>query len=230
MQYGLKMLVVSIPLVLSYSATAGADAHTDDATASENTHCLSGCPSGAPSSNIVLSRDIYTLSNNGSTKLAQWVAYVITTQTIGKSPKRVWRRDPDLPADQTLSPDDYKGANAALAVDRGHQVPLASFAGTDDWKETNYLSNITPQKSALNQGAWVKLETAARTLAQSGVSVFALSGPLFETDMPSLPADDSVTLPSGYWKILAITDGNTIEAAAFVCCRNSPSMLTFASN
>ena len=134
MQYGLKMLVVSIPLVLSYSATAGADAHTNDAITTESTHCLSGCPSGAPSSNIVLNRDIYTLSNNGSTKLAQWVAYVITTQTIGKSPKRVWRRDPDLPADETLSPDDYKGANAALAVDRGHQVPLASFAGTDDWK------------------------------------------------------------------------------------------------
>ena len=61
-------------------------------------------------------------------------------------------------------PDDYTGANAALGTDRGHQAPLASFAGTDHWRDTNVLSNITPQASALSQGPWARLETRVRDL------------------------------------------------------------------
>ena len=110
--------------------------------------CLYGCPSGSPATNDVVIRDIYILSSNDTTKFADWVAYRVTESTIGATAGRVWKPDPWLADTETLEPKDYKGAFAALKTDRGHQTPLASFTSTPNWEATNYLSNITPQKSA----------------------------------------------------------------------------------
>ncbi len=112
-------------------------------------NCVYDCPTGATGQE--LERSIYTLSNNATTKFADWVAYNVTSETIdGPTRSRYWKADPDLDSDDTLEPDDYTDANAILATDRGHQVPLASFSNTDDWAMLNYLSNITPQSSTLN--------------------------------------------------------------------------------
>ena len=116
--------------------------------------CLNGCPKGAPATNRTINRTIYILNNNGERKFADWVAYRVTRDTIGSTKRRAWRKDPDLPANETLSPLDYRSAREALKVDRGHQAPLASFTGHSDWKLLNFLSNITPQIMDLNEGAW----------------------------------------------------------------------------
>jgi endonuclease G len=134
-------------------------------------HCLMSCPSGAPSTNQIIAREIYTLSNNGSRKFADWVAYAVTASSIGPTRPRDWKPDPLLAADATLEPEDYAEANATVGTDRGHQAPLASFTGTTHWKDTNLLSDITPQKADLNQGPWERLESAERALPrQSGVA------------------------------------------------------------
>jgi endonuclease G, mitochondrial len=122
-------------------------------------HCLYGCPIGAPAANDIAVREIYTLSSNDLTRMADWVAYRITTETIAKSKgTRQWQPDPWLAADETLKPTDYDDASAALHIDRGHQAPLAAFSGSPNWADTNFLSNITPQGSALNEGSWQWLE------------------------------------------------------------------------
>ena len=180
--------------------------------------CLHGCPNGSPETNDVIIRSIYILSSNDTTKFADWVAYLVTKDSIGKTQKRVWRADPWLADNETLEPKDYKGAFAALKTDRGHQAPLASFTNTPNWEVTNYLSNITPQKSALNQGSWVKLENAVRSLAKQPETdaVYVMTGPLYERVMPSLPnADESHRVPSGYWKIIATKKEERIKIAAF---------------
>jgi endonuclease G len=114
-------------------------------------NCSIGCPSGGGTQTLY--RQAYTLNNNGSTKFANWVAYKITKQTSASGRPRNWKTDPDVPADETLSPADYSGANVVLRMDRGHQANLASMGGVSDWQTLNYLTNITPQKSDLNQGA-----------------------------------------------------------------------------
>lgn len=182
-------------------------------------HCLYGCPKGPTEARDLVIRQIYLLSANNETKLADWVAYRVTPETIGSQSTRNWRRDPWLAPDETLSPGDYRGAHAALGTDRGHQAPLAALAGTPDWAETNYLSNITPQAADLNRGAWVRLEAAVRDLAREEdvEAVYVMTGPLFETPMPPLPeAGREHRVPSGYWKIVALAEGEDVLAAAFV--------------
>ena len=88
---------------------------------------FAACPSGSPITNDIVIRDIYILSSNDATKFADWVAYRVTREAIGRSESRNWKSDPWLADNETLEPPDYTGANAALGTDRGHQAPLASF-------------------------------------------------------------------------------------------------------
>lgn len=183
-------------------------------------HTLLGVPLGTPGANKLIVRPIYAMSNNSETKFADWVAYRLDSECVSGDVKtqRQWKADPALDDGETLEPSDYKGAPATLNIDRGHQAPLASFKGTKWWHQTNYLSNITPQRSDLNQGPWKLLEDAERELARELV-VYVITGPLYEREMPNMPgADESHQVPSGYWKIIAIEGcGNTsIQLAAFI--------------
>ncbi len=191
------------------------------AAGAQAANCVYGCPTGKSGQQVT--RSIYTLNNNATTKFADWVAYHVTTSTIdGPSRTRTWKADPSIAAGNTLEPADYNGAAAALGTDRGHQCPLASFSNTSDWATTNYLSNITPQAANLNQGPWAKLENAVRTYVRTGQDVYVVTGPLYEWYFGSLPgADESHVIPSGYFKVV-ITDVNGwVEASAFIMEQDS---------
>ncbi len=192
---------------------------------------LFGCPTGTPESNNLIVREIYTLSSNDDTKFADWVAYRLDASMVdGPSVSRNWKADPLLSEEETLEPADYASAYAVLGTDRGHQAPLASFRGTGLAHETNFLSNITPQGSALNRGAWRSLEGAVRNLARTRVC-YVVTGPLYEQNMPSLPgADEPHRIPSGYWKIVAVGEAEkpaSVKAAAFILLQSTPTGVNF---
>lgn len=214
MRWNISIIVAA--MAAAFPATANAndsELHTF--------HCLNGCPVGASATNDIIVREIYTLSSNDLTKMADWVAYRITTESIGASGNREWRVDPWLSATETLGPGAYDSASQALHIDRGHQAPLASFSGTPWAADTNILSNITPQSSALNQGAWVRLENRERELAiRLAMPVYVLTGPLYERMMRPLPAGgDYQRVPSGYWKVVSLADG---RSTAFVFDQADP--------
>lgn len=119
---------------------------------------------------------------------------------------------------ETLEPDDYRDADGVLGTDRGQEASLASFTGTAGWAMTNYLSNVTAQKSGLNQVPWKGLEDAVRDVAKGGTydGVYVMKGPAYERPMAAMPGADEVHLvPSGYWKIVAVEDRDGVRAAGF---------------
>lgn len=183
-------------------------------------HWIHGVPRGAPASNDLVIRDIYALSSNDARKLADWVAYRLTVHDVdGPDLERDWAEDPWLEPDETLEEDDYEHAHDALGTNRGHLAPLASFRGTGEGDQANYLSNVTPQKAALNQGPWEELENAVRAVARED-TVWVLTGPLYGEEMPRLPsAEEDHRVPSAYWKVVAVEAGEEEDAprvAAFV--------------
>lgn len=198
-------------LALAVSFAVGSSATIAD----EN--CHTQCPTGAGNTNIVIERPIYTMSFDINTKFADWVAYKVTKDTIGRTAERKWKTDPDIPDNYELEPEDYKGAWRQIKTDRGHQVPLASFTGTPHWEMTNYLSNITPQKSNLNQGSWVRVENAVRALVRSEGDTYVVTGPLYEDDQEQMTmpgADEPHRVPTGYFKIV-LHDRGGITAFVF---------------
>ncbi|HAV2258069.1 TPA: DNA/RNA non-specific endonuclease [Raoultella ornithinolytica] len=211
---------------LLFSCTTSYQPSTQFPVTTDN--CEVGCPSGGSDQTLV--RDSYTLNNNSNTKFANWVAYKMTKSSQASGRPRDWKRDPALPPADTLSPDAYQNANTLLGVDRGHQAPLAGLGGASDWPSLNYLSNITPQKADLNQGAWVRLEDKERELANRSdvTAVYSVTGPLFERHIATLPADPSVEIPSAYWKIIFIgVSPDKGQYAAFLMDQSTPKAANF---
>jgi len=220
----MSRLVRGAGLVALWAAASGASAADRVSTY----HCSGPCPQGASEINEIVVRESYTLSSNGITKFADWVAYRVTPDSIGPSEGRTWETDSWLRTGETLTPKAYDGASSALRVDRGHQAPLASLSGTPFAEQTNILSNITPQASALNQGAWVRLEDQERKLAKRlNGPVFVLTGPLYERMMRPLPSGPaSQRVPSGYWKVVSLPDG---RRTAFIFDQAAPRKLDFCA-
>ncbi|HDL7653949.1 TPA: DNA/RNA non-specific endonuclease [Yersinia enterocolitica] len=217
MKFNLILLVLNIAI---YPTNLFANSSIDN--------CLVGCPTGGSDQTII--RNVYTLNNNSSTKFANWVAYKVTEDSQASGRSRYWMQEPNLPVSDTLAPTAYSGAYGQLALDRGHQAPLSSLAGHDDWRALNYLSNITPQKAALNRGAWARLEDQERQLANGAevTAVYSVTGPLFENDVATLPADESVQIPSGYWKVIFIgTSPDQGQHAAFLMEQDIPRSAKF---
>ena len=220
---GVSRLTVVAGIVLAVAGCATSSQSAPD-TASDSeagiaaallSHCSRGCPEGAPAGNEEVRHAFYTLSNNPATKFADWVAYIVDPELIGGPDRpRNWKADPDLDAADTLEPDDYDSISQ-LHMDRGHQAPLESFTHSAQWREANYLSNITPQDLNLNRGRWARLEKAERDLAEAqDAMVFVVTGPLYEDSMDELPeADEPHRIPSGYWKVVSMRNGG---AAGFI--------------
>ncbi|NWD71191.1 DNA/RNA non-specific endonuclease [Pseudomonas gingeri] len=194
-------------------------------------NCSVGCPVGG--SDVTLVRTAYTLNNDATTKFAKWVAYRITKDTPASNRPRNWKKDPDIAAGDTLDPPDYNGANEALKTDRGHQTNLASMGGVPDWEALNYLSNITPQKAELNQGAWARLEDQERNLvSRPGINaVYVATGPLYERYIGTLPGTTKKhTIPSGYWKIIFTNTTPTLTTfSAFIMDQDTPRAANFCT-
>jgi endonuclease G len=230
----IKRFLIGVIVCLSILCVTGLGSqplatNTQDLQEIHCKHFIYGIPLGTPASNDLIIRDIYAMSTNDSTKFADWVAYRLDPETVvgDVETKRVWKADPWLAEEETLEPEDYKGAHKALKTDRGHQAPLASFKGTKYWQETNYLSNITPQKSDLNQGPWRILEERVRSFVKAGHVVYVLVGPLYEKEMPKLPgSDEEHKIPSGYWKIIVYqakqADPSALQTAAFIFPQETP--------
>lgn len=216
--------VIAVAAVLtSTRAFAGAAIQTAPA----EIHCehfRAGMPLGAPPSSDLIFRDLYALSSNDDTKIADWVCYRLTPQEVaGTLPlDRDWFADPFLDPSETLEPsrpvDDYKDADKApTEYDRGHLAPLASFKGSLSAREVNSYANIVPMKKALNRGPWAALEDAVRALVLREGEVWVACGPLYERDMPRLPrCDEEHTVPSGFWQVVAVRADGGLRAAAFV--------------
>ncbi|HGJ5883729.1 DNA/RNA non-specific endonuclease, partial [Arsenophonus sp.] len=70
------------------------DTSIEKITPAVRQNCGIDCPLGG--SNTTIYREVYTLNNNSNTKFANWVAYVITIDSIASGKQRNWKKDPDL--------------------------------------------------------------------------------------------------------------------------------------
>jgi endonuclease G len=236
-----RCIVVRLLLVGFLLAGPFSPALAQDGAAPPRIYCkhfIFGYPQGAPAANPMIIRDLYALSLNGRTKLADWVCYYLTPhETTGTLDlERKWRNEPWVQPGEALqaSPrDDYRGAGSQQ-YDRGHMAPLASFKGSRYASQVNLYSNIMPQKAALNEGPWKNLEDKVRGLVDTYGQVWAMSGPLYERDLPPLAqAQRPHKVPSGFWMIVAAPgegyarNPKDLRVAAFIMDQDTPRTASF---
>ncbi len=165
-------------------------------------------------SDMYLCRDGYVVGYNYQTKQPAWVAFRLTKSKVANRYDRndSFREDTDIPYVYRATLSDYKKSG----YDRGH---LASYASMDFSKKSAYesflMSNMSPQKPALNRQGWERLETYERVWANMYDSVYIYTGPIYKKKkVYKTIGSNGVAVPDYYYKIIYVPSED--KAIAFV--------------
>ena len=111
-------------------------------------------------------------------KISSWVAYPLNSTLTGSGSRSdEWGYDPKVPAKyQATLFSGYKPDDNGNRYDRGHQLPSADRPLWEPNVATFYFTNMTPQKNALNGGAWRNLEDKVRTWANQFDTLYVVTG------------------------------------------------------
>jgi endonuclease G, mitochondrial len=143
-----------------------------------------------------------------------WAAYRARDVDNLKAPERPDEFRVDTRTSARVEPADYTRSG----YDRGHLAPnyaIATRYGKTAQAETFLMSNITPQKHALNAGLWHELEQKIATSypARFG-EVWVLAGPIFGEQPTRLQR--RVAVPEAFFMIVIDENDGRVRAQAFV--------------
>lgn len=151
--------------------------------------------------NHTLRNKAYMVGYSEKLKNPLWVTYKITDQ------KMPYGKRPHFSADwrslSGITSSDYRGSG----FDRGHLAPnyvIGSRYGVKAQTETFLMTNISPQKSNLNQKSWQRLESvAADYFTKKFPEFWVVTGPIFSED-PKLMKQTSIAIPEAFYKIFIV--------------------------
>ncbi|WP_294586911.1 DNA/RNA non-specific endonuclease [uncultured Bacteroides sp.] len=158
----------------------------------------------------------YTVSYNKELKIPNWVAWELSPEKLIERESRTdkFLPDPDLPEDEAVTTNDYKGAG----MDRGHMCP----AGDNRWhwkamQESFYMTNICPQNHNLNRGDWKELEEACRKWAVAEGKIYIVCGPiLYKQKHRTIGKQHRITVPEAFFKVILCTTSTPPKAIGFI--------------
>ena len=85
--------------------------------------------------------------------------------------------------------------------DRGHLTPIANFRFDYlSMQQTNYYTNICPQKPRFNRGIWKKLENKVRKWVLEYDTLYIVSGPIFSDTNKTI--GNNLTIPNKFFKTI----------------------------
>ena len=154
----------------------------------------------------------YTLAYNSKYKQANWVAYLLTKDKTVKRFKRGEFFAPDPMIPRTDFSIDYQKSG----YDRGHLAPAADMGySMETMVQSFFYSNMSPQLPRFNRGVWKKLEIQVRNWAVEYDSMYVVTGPIFDSVMPTI-GPHRVAVPKAYYKVLLQKRNGNWEGIGFV--------------
>jgi endonuclease G, mitochondrial len=167
-------------------------------------HLALGEPQDAdPSDDLRLDHRVFVVSYNPNRHVPNWVAWRLVAEDLGQTPRsKNFHPDPLLPAEMSGPRSrDYTHTD----YQRGHMCPSGDrTADADANQETFVMTNVQPQRRALNVGPWEQLENYERKLARGHQQVFIVAGGLFDHEPLTLPGGEEV--PRANFKIIVVLD------------------------
>jgi endonuclease G, mitochondrial len=164
------------------------------------------CVHGAPA-NLDAARPVSIIVNHGyalgfSPARLQpvWAAYQVSAakKDVDYERPEFFYDDPRLPAEQRIGSGGFRPLGERT-YDRGHMVPnyaINTQFGRVAQAETFFMSNIVPQRSATNRGAWEKLEKAViRAYAPLRKHVWVIVGPVFGENPETIQRRNGLKVP-----------------------------------
>ena len=167
----------------------------------------------------ILRREGYTTSYNSSTRLPNWVAWMLTAEhTQGKHKRGGIDFQEDMEAEGPRAVDwDYYNSG----YDRGHMCPSADNKWSRKAQEQSFLfTNICPQVHNLNAGDWNEMEMQCRKWAKQWGSVRIVCGPILYKAKHKTIGKNKVVVPEAFFKVVLCMEGEP-KAIGFIY-KNAP--------
>tara|TARA_B110000908_G_C10154480_1_gene402966 strand:- start:109 stop:1125 length:1017 start_codon:yes stop_codon:yes gene_type:complete len=145
-----------------------------------------------------ISHSFYTLSYSENHEQAEWVYYILNTESLLGITKRTNNfKSDDKISSGSAHPSNYK----YTGFDRGHLAPASDMKiSKTAMSESFFMSNISPQKPSFNRGGWKKLESLVRIWAQNYEIHIVTAGVL--TPKLSKLSSTNVSIPNLFYKIV----------------------------
>lgn len=160
----------------------------------------------------------FTLCFDRTKKGAWWVAYPLHKAYTGTGRTETWAYDPKLKASDQADlsrgfPETYEVDGKKVRLyDRGHQIPNADRSANKTMQaQTFYFSNMTAQRSQLNQQPWAKLEEMGRGWMCSD-TLYVVTGAAWTTSKTTTDySGQKVPVPDYYFKVFVRTVAGNVR-------------------
>lgn len=152
-------------------------------------------------------------------RLAKYVRYTLTAEQLRA---RQFKRSDRFRADEQLTALGQPAVQAKdyrkSGYDKGHLAPADDFAWNHEaMDETFVLSNIVPQKAALNRGPWKRLENRVRRWACGEEKITIYTGPILSPDLKTTKT--GLRIPKEFFKLI-IDETPPKKSAVFILRQN----------
>ena len=156
----------------------------------------------------------YTLSYNSKYKQANWVAYLLTRPST--SLRTRFKRGEFFAADPMIPGTNFSVDYQKSGYDRGHLAPAADMGySMETIVQSFFYSNMSPQMPRFNRGVWKKLEMQVRNWAVEYDSLYVVTGPIFDSAMPTI-GPHRVAIPKAFYKVLLQKRNGNWEGIGFI--------------
>lgn len=155
--------------------------------------------------NDVYQRDSFSFSYSEEHEQSEWVAYFLESQDITSSNfKRPFFEQDPLVESESADWRNYKKSG----YDKGHLCPAGDRKKTlDDYNETFFTSNISPQLHEFNSGVWNRLEEKVRYWAMKYDGLYIVTGGVLSDNLKTI-GKERVSVPNYFYKVLLSKDGD----------------------
>lgn len=188
--------------------------------AGDKTHVYGGAPRVGGGTVRLLANTGYVTGYSDELGDPLWAAYRVRDIEPREAPPRPSQFVVDTRTVARIDPEIYTRSG----YDRGHLAPnfvIATRYGPQAQEETFRMSNIIPQKHALNAGLWKQLEQrVAKSYPGRFGEVWVLAGPVFGERPEKLRR--RVAVPEACYMIIVDESEGRVRAAAFLFPQDTP--------
>ena len=196
----------------------GHDAVYDfDEPAPSNAVFFAGAPERtgdpAPKDIVTLQRGEFAIGWSPSLRHPVWAAYHVVKDARFDALKR-----PNFQKDRSVASSPAANDYARSGYDRGHLVPnraIVTRYGPDEQEKTFLMTNIAPQRPALNRGPWREMEQRISDLwtARYG-EIWVIVGAVSPTGNRTKLENTTIDVPEQYYMLIAAQDKEGVRALA----------------
>ncbi len=189
------------------------DTNEDGGTTNLNTTEDFGLPAIGNYDQVVR-HTAYTLVYDEAHEQARWVAHTLEKQNLTK---RAERQDDFRPDPAVRTGSAVRSDYSRSGYDRGHLAPAADFSySRKTMSESFFMSNMSPQRPALNRGKWRELEEQIRYWVRFDEQLYIITVPIFADKNKKIGTQNSISVPTAFFKVVLDMKEPTLKGIAFI--------------